>query len=355
MRSTLQSVADGTEVKESFARKGEGFVYACTIRGESHKVKRTSCQDSHLFWTGEEDGHDFFILAVADGHGATRHDLSEHGSVLAVQAAVAQMRSLCRNFGFSNQSLWTNFSLHFPRLLQRQWQRDVIHHATNDNSYSHDNPSAHIEAHPREIDQSQKEQDSASYSYKMEDIARDVQVQQELFVRYGTTLSVALCTSTHLLMGRIGDGETILFHQDSDLNLPFSANDQSKGVFSLCHAEAPLMWEVSCHERSYSDLLLLTTDGLSNSFGNAAGVDAFDRFVRSFQTRINQESVEQVIKDVPSWLNQCSAQGSQDDITLAFVLLKRPEFPREANQTTPPSLREGRKFNPIDDTELSVL
>ncbi len=317
MPPPLRCVTDETSVRESHARKGEGFIYACTVRGESHKTKNSSCQDAHLVWVGEENGLDFHILAVADGHGAARHDLSEYGSELAVRAAVARLREMCHNFGSSNHNLWNNFSLHFPRLLQNSWQRDVIHHAANYSScQDKEPPNDELTGLPCEVDQSPVET-------VQEHIESDVQAQHELFVRYGTTLSVAICTPTHLLMGRLGDGDTVLFHQDNLPLYPFPPNDQIRGVFSLCHSEAPLLWEVSCHERSQHDLLLLTTDGLANSFDDTGGSDAFERFVRSFQARIRQEEVERVMSDIAPWLNQCSQQGSQDDITLAFVLLGR--------------------------------
>ena len=66
----------------------------CTRRGASHARRNRPCQDASLcrcLWSA--DGLPVLLMAVADGHGASRHDRSDWGSRLACEQALAVVQS----------------------------------------------------------------------------------------------------------------------------------------------------------------------------------------------------------------------------------------------------------------------
>ena len=69
-------------------------------------------------------------------------------------------------------------------------------------------------------------------------------------------------------------------------------------------------------DRRAGGLLLLTTDGLPNSFADDT---AFDQFVVSLRQRIHDHGFGGVADALPAWLDHYSDQGSGDDMTLVII------------------------------------
>ena len=69
-------------------------------------------------------------------------------------------------------------------------------------------------------------------------------------------------------------------------------------------------------DRLAGGLLLLTTDGLPNSFADDT---AFDQFARSLRQRIQDHGPAGVTDALQAWLDHYSDQGSGDDMTLVIV------------------------------------
>jgi len=71
-----------------------GWAIGCRHTGASHKRSNIECQDDYKI----EFNSQYIITAVADGLGNKKHDLSHHGSLLAVNTASEILMSFYTNF-----------------------------------------------------------------------------------------------------------------------------------------------------------------------------------------------------------------------------------------------------------------
>jgi serine/threonine protein phosphatase PrpC len=226
------------------------------------------------------------IAAVADGHGDHLHDLSQFGSSLATRVAVQELLSL-----------WPEddgeFTRTFPQRITERW-RNIV------------------------------EADAESRLGVL-----DLEVDRDAVVRrYGTTLLAARISSRSIVLGQIGDGDIILLGADTRLSYPLSTEQELIGLstYSLASRNAVSLWRTVVLPRGEGGLLILASDGLSDSFGGADHPE-FQRFVRSLRERIDEYGIGRVVTSLPCWLSQFSEQGSGDDITLvlADILPAAPE------------------------------
>lgn len=275
------------QCKETRLPQAGMFAYACSVRGAAHVRADKPCQDDHtvaVTASGE------LLIAVADGHGDERHDLSAHGAACAVGAALAELQGLLRELeaqrarGESGGALLNSFRLDFPRHAQRRWQAAVRADADQRRL-----------AIPKEADE-----------------------QRAFFSRYGTTLLVAAVDGDSLLLGQIGDGDLLIVTPEGvESPMPRSEELIGNAVYSMSSPDAARLWVTATVARPPRGLLLAATDGLSNCFADDAN---FHRFAASLLERMTEYSPKQVAREVPGWLEHYSQQGSGDDITLALVL-----------------------------------
>lgn len=265
-----------------------GWVFGCSRRGASHIRSETPCQDAYSIWSGSASGTPCLIVAVADGHGDKRHDLSQYGASLAVKAGVDELFSFYVHFGLegSPSALKRNFKADFPRRVGGRWR-----------NYVGEDAEVRLGLH----------------------LADSPDENHTLFTRYGTTLLTALVTSDALLIGQIGDGDVLLVRSNESVDCPFQkdANLVGTETYSLSSREAHQLWQTATLERGDGGLLLMATDGLTNAFDEAQ----FHIFARSLQDRINQFGMLKVAASIPHWLDSYSEKGSGDDITLTLVCI----------------------------------
>jgi len=270
-----------------------GCAFACSRRGASHHRSGQPCQDAHALWTGSGAGHPCISLAVADGHGDVRHDLSHFGSALAVRAGIEELVALCTAYALEGK--WTqlkaSFRADFPRRLGRRWREAVL-----------------LDAHQRA---------------EAAGLTSDPQPESTLLVRYGTTLIVALVVADVILIGQIGDGGALLVKESGQVECPLTNNPLEVGgeTDSLGSVEAPRLWRTTAMERMGAGLLLLATDGLINAF---ADDEQWHAFARSLGRRVGDFGPISVASSLPGWLDHYSEAASGDDITLAVVVLDPP-------------------------------
>ncbi|MFN9750880.1 MAG: PP2C family serine/threonine-protein phosphatase, partial [Planctomycetota bacterium] len=267
-----------------------GWAFACSRAGSAHVRSGKPCQDAYALWSGAVAGQSCMIAAVADGHGDDRHDQSQYGAALAVRAAIEEMVGLQTHFGgvgLSSQ-LVNSFKTDFPRRLGRRWRKAVIANARR--------------------------------RLRSEGSGEN-QEKSDLLPRYGTTLLAALVVGNTLLVGQIGDGETMLVRPDGIVDFPLACESEDVGVVtdSLCSAEAHRRWRTAALDSSKGGLVLLSTDGLVNAFSDEIELNVF---ARSMKDRIREFGLLQVASSLPGWLDHYSGGGSGDDITLAVVMIQ---------------------------------
>jgi len=266
--------------------------YACKVTGASHLRSEMTCQDAYEVVCLADDEKVTF-LAVADGHGSEKHDLSEHGSRLAAKAAVQIMQELHHKFGTMPRELTRSFKQDFPRLVVRRWQRFV-------------------------------KEDAVSRSIP---VPEDLDGIRALYSRYGTTLLAAMCMPQAVLLGQIGDGNIVFIDSEGRVEVPFAeTSDELIGnaTYSMSSEQAHLLWSTA--QRTVDakpTLFLMSTDGLANSFESDPSYQAF---ARSLLENIRAKSVHAYRDYFPEMLSDFTSRGSGDDITIAIHYYGEPEI-----------------------------
>jgi serine/threonine protein phosphatase PrpC len=260
-----------------------GWALGCRRTGAAHLRAGKPCQDAFAIRLGSAEAPGLAV-AVADGHGDERHDLSQFGAELAVAAAVEELLTIHSHSGrpVASGSLKNSFRTDFPRRVHRRWRELVLDHGRRRLS-----------------------------------MAGEV-VEERIFSRYGSTLLAALVTDDAYLLGQIGDGEILLVRPGGAVERPLPRDAALVGsqTTSLSAPDAYNLWQTACLERGAGGFLLLTTDGLANAFTDEA---QFARFARSLTERVRDYGRAGVAEALPGWLDHYSADGCGDDVTLALV------------------------------------
>jgi serine/threonine protein phosphatase PrpC len=253
-------------------------------RGSSHVRTGLPCQDAAAVWRGRLPQGQVTILVVADGHGDSKYDLSEHGARLAVQTALHCLRSFCRRFNTSSSLLYDAIRHDFAHRLTRQWRQAVLRH------YSENFP---------------------------QDVELLNRPSINLYRRYGTTLLFSLAFDDCLIGGQIGDGDMTVTHTGGDVGRPIPVAERliANETHSLISADSIRLWRFCRWTLHEPCLICLSTDGLSNGM---ASDESFGDFLRSLVRNIEQYSFAETVKVIPGFLDRVSAGGSGDDVSLAL-------------------------------------
>lgn len=267
-----------------------------SVRGTHKKYS----QDRHraTFVVGDQA----VVLAVADGHGSPIHGRSHLGAQWAVEAftrfaAPFAARLLEFEAGHRDGTSWPVLyqeAKAMPRSICRSWRERARLHEAN-------GPSDGT-------------------------IAGGRAVGVPRLVAYGSTLVGAIVTGQYVVCWRLGDGDIVLMGDgehgaeddpgDSTLIRLFAEDDDiGDDVDSLCGPEP--WYQMRVHGRPLSGLgrhklILLNSDGLSKSYRDMEGYEAF---ARDLHERLSSRGVEWAQLRVPSWLER-SAGFSGDDTTL---------------------------------------
>jgi len=265
-----------------------GWACGCTRRGTSHVRDGRPCQDAHAIWSSSFMGEPILVVAVADGHGGGKHDLSHCGAALAVHAAVSEVIASLPVPG--GEGAWRPVSGSGDEELQNRvtarWKGCV----------------------------------TADAGQRM-GLSPGGEGGQDLFSRYGTTLLIALIDGSECWVGQIGDGDILLVRPDGSIEAPVPKDETLLGTvtYSLSSRDSPGLWRTARFPLGSGGLLLMATDGLSDSFENPE--TEFQVFARSLFERVAGYGIERVGSALPGWLDAYSLNGSGDDMTLALVSL----------------------------------
>ena len=262
-------------------------VYGCRRCGANHIRRGTPCQDA---WGQARlvDGRRGLALAVADGHGASLHDLSEVGARLAVDAGTEAIRQCVSETGDGSvRDLAAAFRQKLPRLVMANWHEAI---------------RRDMQERAPDADLTGKRWHAAVH-------------------RYGSTLLMALVIDETVLISSIGDGDVLLLDTGGNVKLHLEQDlpELGRGVtLSLASTDAPFFFQTAFATREPDDMLLMCTDGLTNSFINQNYCLEFFNHLRS---RVAQFGFSTITPNIPAWLDYLSTHGSGDDITLAMAWL----------------------------------
>lgn len=303
---------------------GLGWAFGCSRTGSSHIRTNKSCEDAYALWSGSFSATPRIAVAVADGHGDSRHDLSRIGSALASEAAIAEMVGFSRRYSgdVPTQRFRADFRTDFPRRVTRRWRELVIEDAKSRGDVgSGDKP--------------------------------DSKLPEELFIRYGTTLISALIVKDCIVAAQIGDGDLLMVRPDGTIEFPIPRDTTITGneTRSLSSSDAHLLWRTATFDRGTGGVLIAATDGVSDSF-DGSDSEEFGIFVKSLADRISTYGMEPVAGSMSGWLDRYSAIASGDDMTLVYVYI-RPDVPEPEdamkNSGKPDADHKKAPGSPCDD------
>lgn len=260
-----------------------GYYHMVRVQGASHVKHDQPCQDAFAYLKGEK-ADDPFIVAVADGHGDKRYDMSRYGSKLATEVAVRTLKELYEQQKGSKTYLFRSFRDNYAKDLIREWRKSVLHHA--------------------------------------EENGLEIAGPSEVYTRYGTTLLVALVSKDEILLGQLGDGDMLIIDDRNKPVVPFPQEEELVGnaTYSLTSTEANRFWKAARMDYPNEQAwLMLSTDGLANCFEDD---ENFHRFVGSLFKYVRASRPSLMGDQLPPILFDYSEKGSGDDITVSLLELK---------------------------------
>ncbi len=272
-----------------------------SVRGASHVRSGLPNQDA-ILWGPESGIGPPLIVALSDGHGSSKSFRSHLGSALAVESIVELLREFVDLLEQGSKSLTAikrTAEERLPQELVRRWQTAV---------------DSHLLAHPF------TPEELACLARDRGEQASD-EVLEHPRLAYGATLLTVLATDAFLLFLQLGDGDILLVAETGEVTRPLTRDPRliANETTSLCTERA---WQEVrlCFRARHGDppaLIIIATDGYANSFINE---DAFLKVGSDLLEILQTEGVVWVEENLPSWLEEASAMGSGDDITLGILL-----------------------------------
>ena len=218
---------------------------------------------------------------MADGHGSSRHYRSDVGAKLAVQAAL---------------SLLNEFA-------DKHWETTDVRQIKQAADYL---PSQLVQAWRSAVDTADEER---------------ITDPKQRYSTYGTTVLAVLVAQHYAIYLQIGDGDLLVLNKEGQLYYPLSNTTQliANETHSLCEDKATYYLELGLQFFEHNPppvLIFLATDGYANSFNNA---DDFQQAVLDFQQQLLIHGADKIQACLADWLDETSAQGSGDDVTLTIL------------------------------------
>jgi serine/threonine protein phosphatase PrpC len=270
-------------------------VFGATVKGASHERLGLPNQDA-LGWEPMPGIGPPLLLAVADGHGSSKCFRSDVGSKLAVKSALGVLNEFLESqLDLSDlvaaESL---FEEELPREIERRWKESV---------------EEDLEENPLTEDELTKLEETSGES------ARE-KIEGAPFLVYGATILAAVIHESFIACLQLGDGDILVVSSGGEVACPIPGDDRliANETTSLSGEDAWSDFRASF--QAWTDLppelVLLATDGYSNSFGNDAD---FLSVGSDLLGLLCSEGLESVNAELPTWLEETSRDGSGDDVT----------------------------------------
>ncbi len=271
-------------------------VIGTTVVGASHRRAGIQNQDAYGCLPRSGKGPRVAI-AVADGHGSAKCFRSDAGARLAVDVGLELAREFldAESRGTSLSLVKARLETDVPTRLVRGWRQRVDEDlALRPLSDPELGTVAEKDGHP----------------------ARTA-VEQNPYLAYGSTLLGVVATESFLVVWQIGDGDIVTLSADGCVERPLPRDDRliANETTSLCTPEAWRHFRVA-FMRNDAALILVSSDGLSNSFADEAG---FLKFGTDLVPTIASHGLAAIRPQLGRWLRRMSDEGSGDDISLAVA------------------------------------
>jgi len=263
------------------------MLYA-SVRGAAHRRNGLPNQDAvRISRTGPG-----LVLALADGHGSATSFRSQQGARLAVAVALQVA------------ARWPELptASHHKRRAEDDWPKELVRgwQAVVDARLGR-RPFTAAEMNPLEPSARQR-------------------LERNPRLAWGSTLLSVILTPSSILYLQLGDGDLLVVDDNGQVNRPLPADPRLLGneTTSLCAPEAWREARVYCQTLVAAPpaLILAATDGYANAFRDDAG---FRQVASDLWVMLRDEGQAAVQAQLAGWLNETSAQGSGDDISVGIL------------------------------------
>lgn len=286
------------------------IISGTSVQGRSHFRPGSQNQDS-IRWLNRIPNQ-IRILSIADGHGSRNHFRSRIGSNLATKVSIAVLNHFFQNTELTYKKMSQirdiiRYSI--PKHISIKWSEMVKNHLLF-------NPV------------SRKEIEIVFGEFSDETMNL---ISNNPYSIYGTTLLSTVVTDSFIVCFQIGDGDIIIVDECRKLIRPFGLDEKRSNSHSipfsvdetnsLCMNSSWNYCEVNVLpiDEIRPKIILLSTDGYSNSFTNFEG---FLRIGNDYLDLLDSKGPCYLKRRLNRILRNTSDNGSGDDITLGYFYRK---------------------------------
>lgn len=275
-------------------------LFCNSVRGSSHIRKGIPCEDFGI----KIDCGDYKIFAVADGHGDPNCLRSNIGSKYVCQIASEELEDFALTI---KEQGWEEklFDKHEAMQLVERLILSIVGKWANE-------VSEELEHNPLTEDEIQK---ASAYAKEYINGIRTERM-------YGTTLIAGLQTEKYLLLLQQGDGRCDVFDSDGNVSQPIPWDDRCVGTAttSLCDTDAAqsCRYHIINLEENPVIACIAGTDGIEDSFPTS--MEKTHAYYRELLYYACENGVQALEEYLMNELNELSANGSADDITVSGII-----------------------------------
>ena len=266
--------------------------FGISLQGARHVQNEQTCQDA--FCIAEKNT--LLAICVADGHGDSKHQYSHIGSKIAVeigcsillQALEALNEADIEISPFKQEQI---LQQSLPKRISWEWNQAC-----------------------KKIGHSQ-----GLISDEQSNGAFDGSWSPNL-VSFGTTLLGVAISANWMIVYQLGDGDISYIHENI-LEYAFEEDPEmmSTVTHSLCQTGNSDIAKLRCLPlKAPPKAVFLSSDGIRDCMQGERS--HYGTFIDWVQQKIQMESWDETIANLPEWLNKISQNGNGDDITLVFAL-----------------------------------
>jgi serine/threonine protein phosphatase PrpC len=271
--------------------------------GASHIKDNKPCQDYSLSTANDE----YAIAIVCDGHGGNKYVRSDRGSRMAAEQTMASIQEFMKS-----------------RFAKKQRNRKVIDALLA-------NPEAFMNQLAANIIFRWRECIAADYAREpFTEKETSILTSKELaalkeedgwVTAYGTTLIAVMRTKKFWFGLHIGDGKCVAVNNKGEYSQPIPWDEKCflNVTTSLSDIQALSRFRYCFKKNNFPVAIFVGSDGVDDTFGTD---EALHDFYRTLMKLFEEKGLNKGIEELQAYLPNLSVKGSQDDISIAGIIIK---------------------------------
>lgn len=319
----------------SMMQKNEWYVLGKSVKGASHSKSGLPNQD-FIGWQPKLGKDLPLVLSIADGHGSEKYFRSHFGAQFAVEIANALVYRFAIEHAQQPFSTIASDVQNLPAQIVSQWRKKV----------KEDWNKKHTENSYWTLDEQE-------WIMQAENAEAWKTITANPTIPYGATILTVLVTEHYLLYLQLGDGDILTVASNGDIDEPVSpdARNLANETTSLCNTTAARDFRIKFHRRDDKKpaLIMLSTDGYSNSFRKRAGFHKVGSDIWNMIHTNKYDGLKTVEDSLANWLTHATQTGSGDDITVGLLCRLNALDEDDARPKMIPHIRDDRDRDQLEN------